>query len=314
MMKNVILFMLLFTATIFSREVNLDKLDFTGDVRLRHEVVDDSTVATDVTRQRVRARLNVSANVAQDTVVGIGLATGPNDRRSTNQTLGGTFDPKDINLDTAYISTKLVFTDVTVGKFKNPLVRQSELFWDDDVRPEGGVLAYTLKGVTLRGAYLITQDNATNDEGMAVGELSYAHEYFDVAGSFTETMNNPTKARYAGVNGDVKPFGYLTPFGEYIVNLDATNNNDTAWLAGVRATVQKFKLQYAYRDVEAQAVNAMLTDSDFGNGVNAKGSEYNASYCFKNNIEVGATYFDLKNGLATSTDYDRFQLDASVKF
>jgi hypothetical protein len=312
-MKNVVslFFVLLFTATIYAGPI---KPDLSGDVRLRHEVIDDATVANHVTRQRVRARLNASANVSQDTVVGIGLATGPGDRRSTNQTMGNTFIPKAINLDTAYISTKLLSADLTAGKFKNPLVRQSELFWDDDLRPEGAVMGYTLKGVTLRGAYLVTEDRATNDESMGVGELSYAHEMFDVAGSFTETMNVPTKARYVGVNGAVKPLGYLTPFGEYIVNLDATNNNDTAWLAGVRSKIKGLTLSYAYRDVEANAVNAMLTDSDFGNGVNAKGSEVNASYCFKNKVDVGATYFDLKNGLATSTDYDRFQLDMSVKF
>jgi len=310
-MKEVILFMLLFTATIIAGPI---KPDLSGDVRLRHEVIDDATAANHVTRQRVRARLNASANVAQDTVVGIGLATGPVDRRSTNQTLGGTFTPKTISLDTAYISTKVLSTDLTAGKFKNPLVRQSELFWDDDIRPEGATLSYTLKSITLRGAYLVVTDTAVNDEGMAVGELSYAHEMFDVAGSFTETLNAPIRARYAGVNGAVKPIKYFTPFGEYIVNLDATNNNDTAWLVGVRSKIKGLTLSYAYRDVEANAVNAMLTDSDFGNGVSAKGSEVNASYCFKNKVDVGVTYFDLKNGLAASTDYDRFQLDMGVKF
>jgi hypothetical protein len=161
MQKFFMLWLLLVTATIFAQDI---RPEFSGDVRLRHEGIDDSTAANHVSRQRVRARLYASANVAPSTVVGLGLATGPNDRRSTNQTLGGTFTPKQINLDTAYISTKVLVADITAGKFVNPLVRQSELFWDDDVRPEGGVLSYTLKGVTVRGAYLIAEDNIINGD------------------------------------------------------------------------------------------------------------------------------------------------------
>jgi hypothetical protein len=303
-----ILFVLLFSATVWAGEVN-----FTGDVRLRHEIIDDATTTTQVTRQRVRARVNAEAVVSEDTVVGIGLATGDANRRSTNQTLGGTFSSKGINLDTAYIGTKVLGADVLLGKFKNPLVTQSELFWDSDVRPEGVVVSYDLKDFTLSGAYLVTEDNATDDEALALGQISFSNELLEVSASYTASVNAAVNARYIGVNGMwVKPILGLQPFGEYVINHEATTD-DTAWLVGVKTSYKKLDISYAYREVEANSVNALLTDSYFGNGTDVKGSELNLTYAF-NNLKLEATYFDAINGLTNGTDYDRFQFDLLVNF
>ena len=304
-----ILFVLLVSllATGFASDLN-----FTGDVRVRHEVIDDSTT-TQNTRQRVRARLYAETQVSDETTVGLGLVTGSADRRSTNQTLGGTFTSKGVNLDTAFIETKVLGADVLLGKFKNPLVTQSELFWDSDVRPEGVAVTYPWKSLTLGGAYLVTEDNATNDGALALGQVSYSNELFEASASYTASVNLATKGRYIGVNGAwSKPVLGLTPFVEYVTNTEATTD-DTAWLVGVKTSFKGVGVKYAYRNVEANAVNALLTDSDFGNGVDAKGSELNLSYQFKQ-AKLGVTYFDLTNGLTTGTDYDRLQVDLAVKF
>ena len=292
-------------------------IDFSGDVRLRHEVIDDSTSTNQATRQRVRARLNAEAKVSETTTVGLGVATGSTtDRRSTNQTLSGSFTSKSINLDTAYISTQVLGVDVTLGKFKNTLTTQSELFWDSDVRPEGVSASYDALGLSFTGAYLVLEDNATDDSGLAVGQVSYGSDLFDLSASYTASVNTATNDKYLNVNGALKGgqvFGLgLALFGEYNLNTEATNA-DTAWLAGLRTSFKGVGISYAYRNVEANSVNSLLTDSDFGNGVDAKGSEVSLSYQY-DAVKVGATYFDLTNGLAGGTDYDRLQVDLSVSF
>jgi hypothetical protein len=305
-----ILFVLLFSATIYASDLN-----FTGDVRLRHEVIDDSTNTNQSTRQRVRARLNAEATVSDTTTVGLGLATGSADRRSTNQTLSGNFSSKSINLDTAYIKTELLGGDLTLGKFKNPLTNVSELFWDNDVRPEGVTFATNYKNFVIKTGYLVLEDTAVDDPALIVGQLGYSGNHFILTGSYT-TTKNATRNSYVNVNGALKSgslFGLeLNLIGDYVVNTEASTD-DTAWLVGVGTTFKGLGIQYAYREVEANSVNALLTDSDFGNGVDVKGSEFNLCYAY-NDVKVGATYFLLDNGLTNGTDYDRLQLDLTVKF
>ena len=72
------------------------------DIRLRYQKeVRDSDVKHRH-RARVRYRLAVISNPFEDIEVGLGLATGSSDPRSTNQTFQDTFSSKGINLDLAY--------------------------------------------------------------------------------------------------------------------------------------------------------------------------------------------------------------------
>ncbi|MBU0984245.1 MAG: putative porin [candidate division Zixibacteria bacterium] len=118
-----------------------------GDLRYRHEMIDQE--GKDVRhRQRVRARLMVLGKVSSTTQVGIQLATGSDDPVSTNQTLDGAFATKTIGLDLAYLEftpENVAGLSITAGKFKNPffLPGSSELIWDSDWNPEGGVAAFS---------------------------------------------------------------------------------------------------------------------------------------------------------------------------
>jgi hypothetical protein len=296
---------------LFASDVSI-----TGDVRVRHQVTDDSATTNQATGQQVRARLNAVATLSGNTSVGVGLATGSTNARSTNQALGGTFSSKSINLDTAYIKTQVLGSDVTLGKFANPFVTESELFWDNDIRTEGVVVGSTVGPFTLSSGYLLLQDNANNDPTLLVGQLGLDTAYVTLAGSYTTTKDVAVKETYINLNGHVygSIFGLdITSFGEYNTNTEATSD-DTAWLVGVRTSYKGVALGYAYREVQANAVNALLTDSDFGNGADTKGSEVNVSCLLNNDVKLGVTYFDLTNGLTNGTDYDRLQVDLSVKF
>jgi len=74
--------------------------------------------------------------------VGVGLATGSSNPRSTNVTLDSSFESKDIKLDYAYAEYFGIIKGLSVwgGKYKGikkAIWRPSDLLWDSDLRPEG---------------------------------------------------------------------------------------------------------------------------------------------------------------------------------
>jgi len=117
-----------------------------GDLRYRHEMIDkDGSDARH--RHRVRARLGLFGEVSAYTKVGVQLATGSDDPVSTNQTLDGASSTKNVGIDLAYFEAThpdLEGVKLQGGKFKNPFFKpgKSELIWDSDWNPEGGVLTF----------------------------------------------------------------------------------------------------------------------------------------------------------------------------
>jgi hypothetical protein len=121
-----------------------DRIRLDGDFRYRFENIDIEG-SDERNRQRIRARANIKADVADDIEVGFGLATGGDDPVSTNQTLGGGGSSKDVVLNLAYVDWEAAEgLHVFAGKFKNPLTRvgKQPLMWDGDWTPEGIALTY----------------------------------------------------------------------------------------------------------------------------------------------------------------------------
>ena len=127
------------------------KLKGRGDFRYRHEGIESERVvsgqaedAADRTRHRIRARLGFDYAVT-DTVKGSLLfATGGDDPRSSNQTLGGTGTRKSIGVDMAYVDWKFMNgANVVLGKQPYPFVRPGQsMFFDGDFNPEGGAVKF----------------------------------------------------------------------------------------------------------------------------------------------------------------------------
>jgi polyhydroxyalkanoate synthesis regulator phasin len=122
-----------------------------GDFRLRHETAMNKGQVNE-NRERIRVRLGVETKPNDQTLVGIGIATGNTDPRSTNITLGqgtdnnapGSF--KNLTLDYAFGQyTPVNWLTLTGGKFKNPLWQPNDLIWDTDVNPEGAVVQMNKK-------------------------------------------------------------------------------------------------------------------------------------------------------------------------
>ncbi|MCP5091323.1 MAG: hypothetical protein GY949_10415 [Gammaproteobacteria bacterium] len=130
--------------TAAGKEAWSDRIRLDGDFRYRFESIDAEGSSTRE-RNRVRARANIRAELADDVEVGFGLATGGDDPVSTNQTLGGGGSSKGIVLNLAYVDWEAAEgLHVLGGKFKNPLVRAGKqaLMWDGDWTPEGIGLSY----------------------------------------------------------------------------------------------------------------------------------------------------------------------------
>jgi hypothetical protein len=145
-----------------------------GDLRYRHErltserdVNGAAADAADRDRDRIRARLGFDATVTDNVNATLLLATGADDPRGTNQTLGGTSSRKQIGLDLAYADWRFMpGGDLVLGKQPYPVWRPLQsLFLDPDVNPEGGAARFARGPVfaNLYGFWVSEQYNADPD-------------------------------------------------------------------------------------------------------------------------------------------------------
>ena len=148
------------------REANKPTLSFWGDFRGRYEgfIYDEDETGVERTnrhRARYRFRLNGKAEINPRATVHFRLASGGDDPRSTNQTLGSAldFDTDDIRLDLAYARISPFVKDrfgdggrlaFELGKVPNPFrwkKGKDFMLWDGDI---------TLEGATIRSSYAVT--------------------------------------------------------------------------------------------------------------------------------------------------------------
>ena len=143
------------------------KIKGRGDIRYRSEniwtervvaatptvpaYVDD---AADRYRQRIRARLGFDFTATENVKGTLLFATGGDDPRSSNQTLGGTGTRKTIGLDMGYVDWKFMQGgNLLLGKQVNPIFKPGQsLFYDGDFNPEGGAVKFD-RGMFFGTAY-----------------------------------------------------------------------------------------------------------------------------------------------------------------
>ena len=142
----------------------VENVKWSGDLRYRHESLDDTDSGSDKrNRNRIRARLGLTAKVNDEWDLGFRLASGSSESpTSTNETLDNSFSSKEIWLDLAYADWHpgaYPGLNLFVGKMKNPFYRvgKNQLIWDGDVNPEGFAATYKFDmnkstAATLTGA------------------------------------------------------------------------------------------------------------------------------------------------------------------
>lgn len=130
----------------------LDALEFSGDLRIRHEsIFYGGGVATiDRHRQRFRLRLNTTLHLPDGFLVVVRLASGAGEAVATNQTFDNLSVQKELWIDRAYVVWNIPAADfltLLAGRMANPffVVYSTDVVWDDDVNPEGFAEQVTLK-------------------------------------------------------------------------------------------------------------------------------------------------------------------------
>jgi regulator of replication initiation timing len=198
------------------------RISWNADFRYRHEFVDPEEAIDSQTRQRIRARLAMTAKI-NDTLTGtIGLSTngGTGDPRSQNQTLGEGWTRKGMALDLAYVDWKPNSSfAMSFGKQPQPWYKVTGYFFDHDIRPEG-ISARFASGPFFAHAfgYWLSERATASDASLLGGQfgltgqiggmkLTGALGYFDVGaveGKVTTTSGTCTanNAFFGGANGN----------------------------------------------------------------------------------------------------------------
>ncbi|QZP35843.1 putative porin [Pseudomonas sp. DR48] len=224
--------------------------------------------------------------------------------------------------------------------YKYPLGGSTELFGSaghytlkDNVDGEGVQFKHDLR---LYAGQLGARFAITDSMKMTLGGSVYSYD--NDANSACPTTGTVTAPCALAVNGNspnerfklYEGFGQLdfsnlpvplSLYGQYVNNKDASNDQDTGWLAGVKSKIYGFAVDYNYRDVQRNSVVGAFTDSDFANGfTGSRGSKLKVSYELDKNFNLGATYFlatsDQTNANINKKDSDinTLQLDAEAKF
>ena len=112
-----------------------------GDFRLRYQYERKETDADARLRGRIRYRLGLETKVNDQINVGLGIASGADDPRSTNQTFTDTFEHPDVRMDLAYAEYKPMDSLKLIGGIfprSDYLWAPTDLLWDGDINPQGG--------------------------------------------------------------------------------------------------------------------------------------------------------------------------------
>ncbi len=334
-----------------------EKVAIQGDLRYRYENIDQEDADSDRNRQRIRARAGIVAKPQDNLELGFGLSTGQDgDPVSSNQTLGDGGSRKDVYVDLAYFNwAALDGLNITGGKFKNFLFRPGKhaLLWDSDWNPEGLGATYTYGPFfgNVMGTWLESDSNSTEEftlglqGGVAVPvnenvKLTAGVGYFDFGTAGKGTFFGGDTA-FGGNSFDPLTNEYLfdyqllelfadvgfklaglpmSVFADYVNNSDA-DEFDTGWAAGLLVGSAKAKgtweASYAYQDLEADAVLALLTDSDFGGGgTDNSGHVLRGAYALSDKWNLAFSYFinSIDENAGDEQDYNRLQLDMNFKY
>jgi len=335
-----------------------DSIQWSGDVRYRYENIDNDAKTDERNRNRVRARIGLTAQITDDVKAGVALASGSEDPVSSNQTLGGGASSKGINLDQGWVDWKFApNTHLIAGKTKNLYYApaKSGLIWDGDLRPEGVNLKYDNGTIWAVASYhFLNSDDGSSGTGdieeMFGGQVGYngnindntsfivgaGYYYIPVEGSASfvdgdffgnseiagmHALDYKVAEVFAEVNTKVAGVP-ATFFADFVQNTESDADEDTGYAIGFKLGKAKgrgdVEFGYMYEDLEADAVYAAFTDSDFGGGgTDVKGHKLSAAIGLSKNTKLGITYFNNEYGdytLSDEVDYDRVQVDLATKF
>lgn len=324
-----------------------DSLELKGDIRLRYQNEREKP-GTGRDRGRIRYRIGATAKPSEGWEVGGGLASGPTDPRSTNQSFSASFSKKPINLDYAYAQYQLNDELKLIGgKFRMAgyLATVDDLLWDTDVNPEGVSAAYNYKsslGTTFAnsGLWIMEEKQLTNQDAyMAYLQLGHSISGDTLFGSLAGTWysiedNDPPNNFPAGVgsNTDSEFSGVYTLAGELgiqnliaegtrfslvgdvVENSDTGSAEDSGYLIGFKGAYRLWTFRYNYARLDQNVWPDFLPDADRYEGrTGVHGHEFLLEYAMMKNVMVAMNYY-MSERNDNDTDHNLLQLDLNVKF
>ena len=318
-----------------------------GDFRYRHEGI-DRELTDALYRNRVRYRIGIQTQVNEHVLVGMRLATGRMDPRSTNQDLEDGLTPKFIYLDRAYGE----LTDgghwwTTMGRFANPMTA-TDLQWDADVAFEGGVVRYSrgeaIKTTVTAGGIWLEPYRNQHGAGIWVGQATLAGQagdakwtasagvYSYVLGAMVDPVANGNTLLNNRYLRDYEVFDVVFSAtlpgmmkSKWTVTLNpllntATSEKNTGWLASVnwkgKVLERSASWSYDYRTLEADAVIGSFVDSDVAGGrTDQRSHRLSAEMGVIEGFSLGgAAIFSTLSSQGDSDWYQRWMLDGQIKF
>lgn len=204
-----------------------EPITFGADLRTRYEKDFGVTGKRDRDRLRYRLRGNISATPADWLEAGARIVSGdPSDAQSPHQTLGGNFGKKLISVDRAYALFRKPQdgenltrdTWFWAGKNGFPFRSRNEMFWDEDVNPEGVSLRAAYKDIigegsraTITGGWFLLDPldvQFTDMPWIGAGEFLASKPLGSIgltasAGYFTSNDPAGSNARLEGVERDL---------------------------------------------------------------------------------------------------------------
>jgi hypothetical protein len=329
-------------------------LAFSGDLRYRHETINDDAATTERNRHRIRARLRLDADLSDDLSVGFRLATGSSNPVSANATLDGGFSRKDIGFDRAYFAWE-ANESVTLrgGKMANPMFRAGgqQLIFDNDLNPEGLALGYDGDRVFANIGGFWVEERSDDDDAIVLGlqggyrgmlgdgvDVVLGISYYDYRNTqgYTPFYLGDAQGNTIDLGGNllndydlaelfaeigIEAAGHPLRLFADIVENTAADSQSSGFSIGARwrraEAPGTWDVTWQYADVETDAVLATFSDSNFGGGgTDGKGHVLRTSYSLRENVRVNGAYFLNERGEAASNerDYNRLQLDISFLF
>lgn len=204
-----------------------DRLDLSGDFRLRYEENFSDSDARNRGRGVVRARLRASYALNDWLTVGGQVATGdPDDPNSADVSISNFDDDLAISLDQAY--ARATFGDLQLwgGKFANPFIR-TDLVWDGDVNPQGAAAIYTLSGgsgleARLAGLYFLVDESVAGPNSDMVGaQVALAGQFgADWKAELAASYYDYSLRSVAGADAGDFRSNLIGPDGRYLSDFD----------------------------------------------------------------------------------------------
>lgn len=156
----------------------VSRWQWSGDLRVRNETIQQEFDPVDRNRSRFRLRAGAMVRVNDDTRVEVRFASGEGgNARSAIQTFTDANSRKALDLDLAYVEWSPTDTlKVTAGKMRYPWVRTRSYFFDNDVNPEGVAVAWQQGASGLFGSAFYTglaERAAAADSGMVGAQFGW---------------------------------------------------------------------------------------------------------------------------------------------